>query len=201
LISPEETGFRGLTSTSEWLDKVTDGDPEGHLLPIAHNYAHFGWSQKCIGFWHGLTIARLVGVFLYRFVPKSPDIPEYHWIIVGSKFPFPDFNESWAQHKKKCASYNGLPNAYIWAGHPEFDDADAAPNPAAALDSYVGVIGAWIGAVRNGDDLTKMFPVEVPANKTPLEYADDIELLLKRIDAEILPSYAEDLRVGGNRRL
>lgn len=192
-----EAGFSGLEELKSWYTMGPEERfPRGKLLQAAHDYmGDLPWIQKCMGFWAGMVVPDLVGVFLYKIVPKKPDIPEYHWIIVGPKWPYPEIDENRVdQNEIKNRTYAGLPHAYIWSGHPDFADGDDAPNPACALDSYVGVIGEWVKAVQSDADLAKVFPVNVPSGKTALEYANDIAPLLKKIDEEMLPNYAEDLK-------
>ncbi len=192
-----EAGFSGLDDLKSWytMDAV-ERYPRGKLLQAAHDYiGELPWIQKCMGFWAGIVVPELIGVFLYKIVPKKPDIPEYHWIIVGPRWPYPDIDESRVdQNEFRNRTYARLPHAYIWTGHPDFAVGDGAPNPAGALDSYVGLIGEWVKAVQSDSDLAKLFPVNVPSGKTAHEYADDIAPLLKKIDEEILPNYAEDLK-------
>lgn len=158
-------GFRGVRDTAEWLNTVPNGSDEGRLLPIAHDYtSSLAWMRKTFGFWHGITIGSLVGVFLYRIEPNNPDIPEYHCIVVGPKWPYPIWDEHRIdQNAIANSTYSGLPYAFIWAGDPpDFPDPDSSPNAACALDSYVGVIQDWIDAVKSGADLNDVFPVDVP---------------------------------------
>jgi hypothetical protein len=204
IVTSDPVGFTNVHDVQNWDSLTVEArKPLGVLLYAAHDFmGRLPWIQKCMGFWAGIVIPELVGVFLYKVVPRKPEIPEHHWIVVGPKWPYAELDENRVdQNALRNQTYSGLPNAYIWAGHtPASGDPDDAPNPACALDSYVGVIGEWVKAVRSGGDIANVFPVDVPSGKSAQEYANDIEPLLRRIDAEVLPSYAEDLKAGSGRR-
>ena len=76
-----------------------------------------------------------------------------------------------------------LPPAYI--------TAENAPNPACALDAYIGAMIEWVQAVRTHRPTDKIIPVNVPPSK---EYADRLEVRLAFLDREVLSKYAEDLK-------
>jgi hypothetical protein len=198
MLSANETGFTNVRLVTTWLENPNIQVSEKQFLPIAHAYTStLSWATKRTGYRHGVTVESLIGVFLYRVSPTRPDIPEYHWIIVGPRWPYPEVDENRIdQNEIRNRTYSGLPHAYIWTGYPDFSDPDRAPNPACALDSYVGIICEWVKAVRNNSDLSMVYPVDVPSGKTALEYANDIDPLLKQIDTEILPNYAQDLKAG-----
>lgn len=77
-----------------------------------------------------------------------------------------------------------LPPAYI--------TSEDAPNPACALDGYVGAMTEWVDAALRGEPVNELIPVNVESN-------EENALLLKRrlefIEAEILskPEYQKDL--------
>ncbi len=202
MLSPDETGFSGIRFVDSWLAQNALPVSEKQFLPIAHAYtSSLEWMSRRTGYWHGLTVLGLVGVFLYRIAPAKPEIPEYNWIVVGPRWPHAELDKAGIdQNDIRNQFYAGLPHAYIWTGHPGFTERDDAPNPACALDSYVGVIGGWVSAVQSGGDLSELFPVGVPSGKTALEYANDIAPLLKKIDDEVLPRYADDLKAAPHRR-
>lgn len=75
-----------------------------------------------------------------------------------------------------------LPPAYI--------TTDDAPNPAAALDAYIGAMEEWVGAVRNGDSVDELIPVNAAASP---EVALMLESRLEFLDEKILSSYRHDL--------
>jgi len=75
-----------------------------------------------------------------------------------------------------------LPSAYI--------TAEDSPNPATALDSYIGAMEQWVAAAKKGGSVEKMIPVNVPP--TP-ENAKRLESRLSFLDKEILSNYADDL--------
>jgi len=76
-----------------------------------------------------------------------------------------------------------IPSAYI--------NIDESPNPACALDGYIGAMEEWIKAVKSGKSVEKLIPVNAPAT---IENAKDLEKRLKFIDKEILSYYSEDLK-------
>ena len=76
-----------------------------------------------------------------------------------------------------------LPPAYI--------AVDDAPNPAAALDAYIGAMEDWVDAARAGRSVAGLIPVNVEPT------GPNAERLAKRLqflDREILSNYEEDLR-------
>jgi hypothetical protein len=139
--------------------------PVAWLLDDAHQFImKQTWKQRVLGYWSGIVEGGLVGVFLYKINPAKPDVPPYHWVVVG-----PD-----------------IPHAYI--------TTDDAPNPACALESYFGVMLDWIDAVTAGKDTSNVYPVQIPDGTDALSYARRVEIVLKRIDAEVLSKYQEDLK-------
>lgn len=74
---------------------------------------------------------------------------------------------------------------------PAYLVTDDAPNPACALDAYIGEMEKWIKAVNTGRPVDKLIPVNVSATPT------NAQLLQKRLDFiehEILAYYPEDLQ-------
>ena len=82
-----------------------------------------------------------------------------------------------------------LPPAYI--------TVDDAPNPACALDGYIGAMQEWIAAVKSGKSVEGLIPVETSAGDASLEptpeTADRLERRLRFLDEEILESRQSDL--------
>jgi hypothetical protein len=76
-----------------------------------------------------------------------------------------------------------LPPAYI--------TTDQAPNPAAALDGYIGAMEEWVTAVRMGKPTKDLIPVNA---QPTLEWADELEWRLRFIDREILSFHKDDLK-------
>ena len=68
-----------------------------------------------------------------------------------------------------------LPLAYI----STFD----CPNPATALDTYVGAMTDWVEAARAGVDVSELIPANVPPTA---EFANSLEKRLHFIDEHIL---------------
>jgi hypothetical protein len=76
-----------------------------------------------------------------------------------------------------------LPPAYI--------TTEEAPNPATALDSYIGAMEEWVEAAREGRSVEGLIPVTVPPTA---ENAESLESRLRFLDKEILSQYEEDLK-------
>lgn len=75
-----------------------------------------------------------------------------------------------------------LPPAYI--------TCEDAPNPATALDAYIGAMQEWVDAASSGASTDTLIPVNVEATK---ENADRLRVRLKFLDEHILSGYKEDL--------
>jgi len=75
-----------------------------------------------------------------------------------------------------------LPSAYI--------TTDECPNPAAALDGYIGAMLEWVDATQKGKSVAELIPVNVPATK---ENANMLKTRLDFLDERILSEYQEDL--------
>jgi hypothetical protein len=73
---------------------------------------------------------------------------------------------------------------------PAYVTTENAPNPACALDGYIGAMQSWVRAVREGRPVSGEIPVNAPA--TP-PYADMLEARLTLLDGEVLPRYRADL--------
>lgn len=183
-VQQQPLGFDGIRSVEDWTSAPLITVEEKRFLPIAHAYtSSLPWMKRRTGFWHGLSVRDLVAVFLYQIDPPSDDIPQFHWIVVGPLWPYPIRDESGVdQNEVNTLQYGGLPNAYIWTGYPEFSDGDSASNPIQALEAYHGAISDWVDAVLAADDLSRVFPVAVPADKTSEQYARDVSRHLKMIE-------------------
>lgn len=83
---------------------------------------------------------------------------------------------------------------------PAYLVTDDAPNPAAALDGYVGEMERWVAAVKAGDPLDNVIPVETSGDAEPLEptpeLANEVARRLRFLEEEILRHHAEDLEAG-----
>ena len=75
-----------------------------------------------------------------------------------------------------------LPPAYI--------TCEDAPNPACALDGYIGAMEEWVAAAKAGESVENLIPVNVPA--TP-ENGELLEARLRFLDERILVNYESDL--------
>ena len=78
-----------------------------------------------------------------------------------------------------------LPPAYI--------AAIDAPNPACALDAYIGAMEEWIEDARRGGPVDDLIPVNVPAT---LENALMLKSRLEFLDEKVLSQYTEDIESG-----
>ncbi|RQO59265.1 hypothetical protein DBV14_07650 [Variovorax sp. KBW07] len=76
-----------------------------------------------------------------------------------------------------------LPPAYI--------ACEDSPNPATALDAYVGAMQEWVDAVEQGTPIAHLIPVNVAPSK---ENATRLKTRLDLLDEKILSGYAEDLK-------
>ena len=78
---------------------------------------------------------------------------------------------------------------YVWVivGDlpPSYITSEDAPNPACALDGYVGAMYEWVKAAESGDSVSDLIPVNVEA--TP-ENSALLKSRLEFIDQEILSS-------------
>jgi len=134
------------------------------LMQRARRYlSGFKWCAGIREEYVGILIEDLFGVFLFRIEPARPGVPEWTWIVIGD-----------------------LPPAYIAC------DGDT-PNPACALDAYMGCMEDWISAVKEGKSVQELIPVNAPAT---LEFATALEGRLNLIDAHVLsaPEYQADLQ-------
>lgn len=74
---------------------------------------------------------------------------------------------------------------------PAYITTDQAPNPASALDGYIGAMEEWVKAVKSGESVEGLIPVNV---QPTLEWANELEWRLRFIDKEILAHYTNDLK-------
>lgn len=90
------------------------------------------------------------------------------------------------------------PWVWVIAGDlpPAYITTENAPNPACALDGYIGAMQSWVRAVREGRSVENEIPVGAPP--TP-PYADALESRLTILDRDVLPRYRADL-AGGARK-
>jgi hypothetical protein len=75
-----------------------------------------------------------------------------------------------------------LPPAYI--------TVDSAPNPACALDAYIGAMEEWVEAADSGRPVDNLIPVNIAPTS---ENARKLQRRLKFLDEEILSKYSADL--------
>lgn len=75
-----------------------------------------------------------------------------------------------------------IPSAYL--------TIDECPNPATALDGYIGAMLEWVEAAQKGNSVAKLIPVNVPATK---ENSNKLKTRLNFFDERILSNYQKDL--------
>jgi len=75
-----------------------------------------------------------------------------------------------------------LPSAYI--------TTEDCPNPATALDGYIGAMLEWVEAAGKGDSVANLIPVNVPATK---ENSEMLKTRLSFLDDNILINFQHDL--------
>ena len=83
---------------------------------------------------------------------------------------------------------------FIWVTVGDLPSAkitcEEAPNPACALDGYIGAMEEWVEAAKSGKSVENLIPVNVPA--TP-ENGEQLETRLKFLEEKILVNYKADL--------
>jgi len=73
---------------------------------------------------------------------------------------------------------------------PLYITTDCAPNPACALDAYIGAMDAWVEACLHNTSREGLPPLNVPPTR---EWALDLQQRLSFIDKNILAWYKDDL--------
>jgi hypothetical protein len=74
---------------------------------------------------------------------------------------------------------------------PAYLTCDQCPNPATALDGYIGAMTDWVVAAEEGRSIDDLIPVNVPANK---ENAKKLKSRLVFLDENILKDFVGDLK-------
>jgi len=84
------------------------------------------------------------------------------------------------------------PWVWVIAGDlpPAYLTTENTPNPACAVDAYIGAMQSWVRAVREKRPVTDEIPVTAPAT---VPYATALEARLTLLDQEVLPRYRADL--------
>lgn len=73
---------------------------------------------------------------------------------------------------------------------PAYITTEDAPNPACALDGYIGAMREWVDAAMSGRSVDSLIPVNV--SPTP-ELAEQLKGRLNFLDKKILSYYQDDL--------
>lgn len=74
---------------------------------------------------------------------------------------------------------------------PAYLTVDQCPNPATALDGYIGAMEDWVDAASRGASVAELIPVNVAANA---ENAKILKSRLEFLDSKILSRYTSDLQ-------
>ena len=84
------------------------------------------------------------------------------------------------------------PWVWVVAGDlpPAYLTTENAPNPACAVDAYIGAMRSWVRAVQEGRPVKDEIPVSAPAT---IPYATALDARLTLLDQEVLPHYRADL--------
>ena len=84
------------------------------------------------------------------------------------------------------------PWVWVVAGDlpPAYLTTENAPNPACAVDAYIGAMRSWVRAVQEGRPVKDEIPVTAPAT---IPYATALDARLTLLDQEVLPHYRADL--------
>lgn len=112
------------------------------------------WCVKINDVYVGSVFPGILAIFLIKIEPINDDVDEQVWVVVGD-----------------------LPSAYITY------EGDTR-TPLEALLVYIDVMGDWVDAVRNGDDLNSVIPVDV---EPTLENAESLESRLEFLKKVIVP--------------
>jgi hypothetical protein len=73
---------------------------------------------------------------------------------------------------------------------PAYLVTDSAPNPAMALDAYVGEMEKWVQAAMAGQSVDDLIPVNV---EPTYSNAEALRRRLRMIDDDVLSQYSDDL--------
>lgn len=74
---------------------------------------------------------------------------------------------------------------------PAYLTTEECPNPASALDGYIGAMLEWVDAAQQNKSVAELIPVNVPATK---KNAEMLKVRLDFLDEKILSEYQEDLK-------
>lgn len=77
---------------------------------------------------------------------------------------------------------------------PAYLTCDFSPNPADALESYLGAMLEWVEAAENGKSVAKIVPVNVPATH---ENAAALRARLRFLQKAILPKVRRQVNTAG----
>jgi len=130
------------------------------LYRSAHYLQSFPWCSEIWSAYVGIAVPGVVGVFLFEVKPAAGE-SVHPWVWVV---------------------VGDVPRAYI--------SAEDAPNPAAALDGYIGAMEEWVDAARRGRGVDDLIPVNVTPTR---ENADRLASRLDLLERDVLSQYESDL--------
>lgn len=76
---------------------------------------------------------------------------------------------------------------------PAYLVTDRAPNPACALDGYIGLMREWVNAAERGASVDDLIPVNVPPTR---EYAKMLGGRLRVLSEFLQENFRDDLQAG-----
>lgn len=125
------------------------------LLNEAQAYMrHFRWCRAIKSSHFGLGVGKIVAIFLFEIDHAEAPDDDLLWVVVG------DF-----------------PPAYLVT-------LNGAASPEEALETYIELMGEWVQAVRQGQSVAGLIPVNVPPT---LDYAEQLKGRLETLKAFFLP--------------
>lgn len=152
----------GLILCQEYIGETDEETALGQaMFEEAERYlSSQPWALGILAIHVGILIPPVLGVLLVHAEVRG-DADPWNWVIIGD-----------------------LPPAYINIA------AGATENAACALDCYVGAMGEWVSAVREGGSVDDLIPVNVPPT---IEHAAMLASRLEFIDEQILIDYTAEL--------
>jgi hypothetical protein len=116
----------------------------------------FDWNADIREIFSGIAVPGVVGVFLVWIVPRSANVDDELWVVVGD-----------------------VPPAYLVT--------DDAPTPASALALYTDLMSEWVAAVRSGQSVSDLIPVDAEPTR---ENAEMLASRLRFLVERVLPEYS-----------
>ncbi len=123
--------------------------------------SRFPWCEKILSSYFGMGTGGIYAVFLFEVKDSASPQNKLYWVVVGD-----------------------MPPAYL----AQEDDINS---PDAALEVYVDWMEAWVDAVRNGDSVADLMPVNAPPT---LQNAAKLESRIEFLKENFLREDDEDPR-------